>query len=232
MDDGPYGQVLHGLRSVARYLRWYWRAPKTCLQHFENLRFVRCEYDTAYVRDAFSSLLNVYAKNVFGLEYDIACSKEVLKKSMMFVKEKAALTSRKSANCWNILTRLVLLLVFPVYIMHFPTNAYKDVRLFETFWSIPLLPWSESWCGLDHSKHLSILPSLDMSYQVVTEKKAAIHCSDAELDLFSSRTVDGGNIAGCYKPIYCIHIKTWRGNRQTRTERKCCMYILKPVGNG
>lgn len=51
---------------------------------------------------------------------------------------------------------------------------------------------------------MSILLALDMSDQIVTEKKATIDCSDAELGLFSTRTVDGGNVAVGYN-VYLFY---------------------------
>lgn len=61
-------------------------------------RFTECKKDSSCFQNAFTTLMEIYAEQVLGLDYNKAGSKEVVEAGKVFLKEMAALEWKRRVH--------------------------------------------------------------------------------------------------------------------------------------
>lgn len=103
MDDKHYVQVFQGRRAGAEYLHGILPAAKEYLQQLEHRRFAGCKNDYTCFQGTPPSLVEVCVSSILSVTSKIAGSWEVVKASKVFVKERAAVVSRRTVDIWTVL---------------------------------------------------------------------------------------------------------------------------------
>lgn len=93
---------------------------------------------SACFQDAFSSLVEVFAKYVLSPNSDIAGSKKALEASKEFLKETAALASKRRVYSCTVLPGPVSVQKFPVQTVRFFGTVGNDAKLFKECQRIPV----------------------------------------------------------------------------------------------
>lgn len=116
--------VLDTLAGTSQTAKAFWLLP-------EHSRFVGCKTDSACLQDALLGLVEVYAKQVWSLDFVIARSEEEVEARRAFLKLRTVFASNEMTNIRTLLSGLVLRKKFIVHIVHFLRNVYKNETLFE-----------------------------------------------------------------------------------------------------
>lgn len=148
---------------------------KACVPLPMYRRLVGCETDLECFLDVLPSLVEVYAKTLLSPESDIVGSEKVVAAGKIFVKDMAALASRKTVDSWIVPSSgLLAVQNFPDYMLYLIDNVYRETGLFEVFRQLPLSQWAEKWRGRFYGMDMNMLLALDALAQGLTVKKSTI----------------------------------------------------------
>lgn len=102
-----------------------------CLQLPQHRRLGGSGKEATCIGGTLAWLVEVYTKQDWRLESDIAGNKKAVEAKKAFLKEMEALVSRREADSWTVPAGMVPVQTFLVHITQFLVNVYKDAALFE-----------------------------------------------------------------------------------------------------
>lgn len=132
--------------------------------------FVRCEEDYAYLKNALFFLVDMYAKLLLFLDYEIAGIGEAVETSKAFLKDMVVLSSGRRVDSWSLPLGLLPVKTFSVHIIRVLRYVYKSATLFEKCRHSPSFLCSDKWRGISHNIVLETPVTLDTSAQGITMK--------------------------------------------------------------
>lgn len=116
--------------AAAGYMRWYSGDYKGMFAADQESQFGSLWKNVTCFQDDLPPLIKVYAKQVYSSNSEITGTEKVVDGNKVFVREMAALASKKQFERWTVLPGYLSMQLFSAYMQRSFRNVNKDATLF------------------------------------------------------------------------------------------------------